>query len=277
MGRFQDWLRNQKGFGVRTPDDFTAYWNNFEATNWETFASYRRYIAREGASPADVDPATLVANARAALAPAPVPGAAPPLPVPAVVVPPVIPAAAGPPVPAAAAGPPAPNNAMGTLAKALDTLSDRIFTVADIERQRERVEVFVQREQIAQARIPAAAPGQPQGTCTVRLQVQTNYKMSGGKDTLATVVVDNPLGVSGDSVDEAFERLVLAAHLANKLEAQMREAYSIHRSSWHTYMVGGSNSVYFDESKITTAGRPRGGYRLDLENVRVAPGRQNFL
>jgi hypothetical protein len=57
----------------------------------------------------------------------------------------------------------------------------------------------------------------------------------------------------------------------------MDQAWDVHKRSWSTYGVGGSHSVNFDNRKISTKGRPSSGYRLDVENVRQAPGKRNFI
>jgi hypothetical protein len=286
MGQFQNWIKTQGKLAIANPDDVFAYWGGFEAMHYEEFAAYERYIDREHRTPADLVPADILrrANAPGPYVPA---AAAPPAagdpPVPAAAGPPV-PAAAGPPVPAAA-GPPAPAAAGQTLqdkarlfAKDLDALSDRIFAIAKIEATREKGELFTHRQEIGQAAKAAAIPpGAGEKGCTVRLQLQTNFKMKGGKDTIATEVVDNPNGVTVVELDAAFARLEANSGLKKKMKDQLRAAYEIHKGAWGAYPVGKSTSVNFDEDAITTGGRPQGGYRLDVENIRAAPGKQNFI
>jgi hypothetical protein len=111
------------------------------------------------------------------------------------------------------------------------------------------------------------------GVGTVRLQIQLNKDSS----TLSSEVVENAGGVTITALDAGFERLLNGWAASKKLKTQARECYEMHKTKCRQYTVGNSYSIYFDEGTIKTAGRPKGGYRLDIENIRVAPGRPNFV
>jgi hypothetical protein len=89
-------------------------------------------------------------------------------------------------------------------------------------------------------------------------------------------VTSNGGGVTVRQLDAAFERVLTASSWGKKLASQARAAYAIHKGKWGVYTQGNSYSVYFDEQSIVTSGRPKGGYRLDIENIR-AGNTPNFV
>ena len=155
----------------------------------------------------------------------------------------------------------------------LDNFSDHVGRQAHAQQQREAAELHANRTALQTATTPTAQTGQ---LPTVRLQLQSNFKQKGGSDIIATESVTSTGGVTVRQLDAAFERILTASSWGKKLASQARAAYDIHKGKWGVYTQGNSYSVYFDEQSIVTSGRPKGGYRLDVENIR-AGNTPNFV
>ena len=159
------------------------------------------------------------------------------------------------------------------LGRGLDAYSDKVFQLAEAQRIGEKNAVLVHRER--QTQTDVGEQGQARDCC-VRLQVQRNFSAQ-GSDTLATRSVNNANGVSVAEIEQNYTEMRAAVNLNEKFKTQMDNAWEVHRAAWEDYAVGGSHSVNFDDKKISTVGRPKAGYRLDVENLRAAPGKRNFI
>ena len=160
------------------------------------------------------------------------------------------------------------------LARGLDQYSDKVFQLAEGQRIADKNASFAHRERAGQDEVGEA---EDIGSCKVRLQVQSNFKMKKGEDTLSTRVVQSAGGVSMANLELAYAEIRAEINLNSKFLTQMDNAWESHKGSCEDYSVGKSYSVNFDDKKIQVGGRPPAGYRLDVENVRVAQGKRNFI
>jgi hypothetical protein len=166
-----------------------------------------------------------------------------------------------------------PDRRKQDLEDGLDRYADRAFQYAEAQRIGEKNEIFTHRQKVEPTE-KVGGTGRPE--CTVRLQVQRNFKAT-GSDTLSSEAIDNPGGVTTDELEAAYQRVKTRSELNGKFLTYMDQAWDVHKTSWNSYGVGDSHSVNFDNTGIKVGGRPKGGFRLDVENLRQAPGKRNFI
>jgi hypothetical protein len=225
--------------------DVSDYWAAYKDSKHNLFQTYARALISQPHTPADIDTTAVIAAA--VLATANVVGAANMRPF------------------------------LVALSQTLNNFSDRVVQLAAVQIEVERVQVRVQNQADRQVVVQEPVEGGNARACTVRLQLQTNFTMKGGNDTLATETVNSADGVTVVSLDTAFAEIVRKAHMNKKLDANLHEAYAAHKNLWANYGVGGSHSINFDENGLIAGKRPSYGYRLDVENIRQAPGKRNFI
>jgi len=241
MGKFKDWVKvNVDKPSVKSPDDLFLYWTWYANARFSAFSAYGRSLEGGARTNADIDPEGRLTAAQQRVA-------------------------------AAGADLQQKQQAIAGYFNELDAFSDHVEKQAENQNRSELAAVVGNRTPVAEE------PAAPQGELpAVRLQLQTNFKMKGGNDTLATEVVSNANGVSAQAVGDAFTRLETASGLNKKLKSQMQAALEVHKGKWSAYSPGNSYSVYFDYDWIKTSGRPRDGYRLDIEVLR-ANGKPMFF
>ena len=227
-----------------TAADVDYLWNAYVGGQHTLFQTYARALLAQPHTAADIDAAAVIAAATIATANVVAPNLQP---------------------------------LILALWQTLNGFSDRVVQLAAVQVEAERVQVLVQNQAHRQAVIPQQADVGDARACTVRLQLQTNFLMRGGNDTLATETLNSATGVTVVSLNAAFEEIVRRAHLNNRLEINLRQAYAAHQNLWANYGVGGSHSINFDENGIIAGRRPDYGYRLDVENIRQAQGTRNFI
>ena len=249
MGLFKNWVKlnfdKPTLNSANNPDAVYVFWEAYQASKWDQFEQYKAYGS---VSTADIDPDARLTAAKQN--------------------------------PNALAG-------AGALLNELDAYSDYIENCANLQQNREKAKKSQEKLELQAHRTKLEEVDEevkPTGTSakgkvgTVRLQVQNNFKTKEKDEVCFARVVDSADGVSVASLDAAFELLVTdTGWTQKKLVEKLRESYAKHTEAWSGYVVGNSYSVNFDTETIKVGGRPKSGYRLDVENLREAPGKRNFI
>jgi hypothetical protein len=241
MAQFQQWMAGRLQQGVVVKKSVTSgmsSWTAFVSEHQSTFALYDRYKVEQGIGDEPDDPYTLQETAEDPATP----GTA--------------------------------DQKLRQLMTGLDQYSAKVFAGAEAQWIADKNASFAHRQRAGQDEVGEA---EDPGTCKVRLQVQSNFKMKKGEDTLSTRVVQGAGGVSMANLELAYAEIRAEINLNSKFLTQMDSAWESHKGSCEDYSVGKSYSVNFDDKKIQVGGRPAAGYRLDVENVRVAQDKRNFI
>ena len=240
MGVFRDSINGKTSLGVTAPvsaDDVMSFWYDFLANNDKIFNLYERHLQEQSLTDEANDPCAMYETSQRPLQPGML------------------------------------DLRRQNLENGLDLYADRAFQYAEAQRIGEKNAIFTHRQN-AQPTETTVVTNAPQ--CTVRVQVQRNFSAT-GSDTLAALAIDNPGGVTVIELEAAYLQVKTDSGLNGKFLTYMDQAWDAHKRNWLNYGVGGSHSVNFDNNKIVTKGRPKSGYRLDIENVRQAPGKRNFI